>query len=205
MPGHDNFPLILIYFYLPSIAYGQFYYFENRIMYVKKICKVLLNTWDFIVRNNDNHIIFVTNDFKYVYILSHFRHLDPFGTSVNYLDSAFRNIRNLGIVSVTSTDISSLYAKAQHVARRHYGCNIVRTEYYKELAARIVVAAVARYRIANRVTPNVWAYVKNRFKKCFSHFLKYAQNANSVFHIYNLPLFCDLMLYLLNFDLKACV
>ncbi|KAM9612930.1 TRMT1-like protein isoform 1-T1 [Trichechus inunguis] len=77
-----------------------------------------------------------------------FIHLDPFGTSVNYLDSAFRNIRNLGIVSVTSTDISSLYAKAQHVARRHYGCNIVRTEYYKELAARIVVAAVARYQIA---------------------------------------------------------
>lgn len=73
-----------------------------------------------------------------------FIHLDPFGTSVNYLDSAFRNIRNLGIVSVTSTDLSSLYAKAQHVARRHYGCNIVRTEYYKELAARIVVAAVAR-------------------------------------------------------------
>ncbi|XP_049632441.1 TRMT1-like protein [Suncus etruscus] len=73
-----------------------------------------------------------------------FIHLDPFGTSVNYLDSAFRNVRNLGIVSVTSTDISSLYAKAQHVARRHYGCTIVRTEYYKELAARVVTAAVAR-------------------------------------------------------------
>uniref|UniRef100_A0A8C3L1E5 tRNA (guanine(27)-N(2))-dimethyltransferase n=1 Tax=Chrysolophus pictus TaxID=9089 RepID=A0A8C3L1E5_CHRPC len=73
-----------------------------------------------------------------------FIHLDPFGTSVNYLDSAFRNVRNLGIVSLTSTDISSLYAKAQHVALRHYGCNIVRTEYYKELAARTVIAAVAR-------------------------------------------------------------
>ncbi|NXL93850.1 TRM1L protein, partial [Alectura lathami] len=73
-----------------------------------------------------------------------FIHLDPFGTSVNYLDSAFRNARNLGIVSLTSTDISSLYAKAQHVALRHYGCNIVRTEYYKELAARVVIAAVAR-------------------------------------------------------------
>ncbi|NWU95426.1 TRM1L protein, partial [Upupa epops] len=73
-----------------------------------------------------------------------FIHLDPFGTSVNYLDSAFRNVRNLGIVSLTSTDTSSLYAKAQHVALRHYGCNIVRTEYYKELAARIVIAAVAR-------------------------------------------------------------
>ncbi|NXP26624.1 TRM1L protein, partial [Scytalopus superciliaris] len=73
-----------------------------------------------------------------------FIHLDPFGTSVNYLDSAFRNVRNLGIVSLTSTDISSLYAKAQHVALRHYGCNIVRTEYYRELAARIVIAAVTR-------------------------------------------------------------
>ncbi|NWW32653.1 TRM1L protein, partial [Panurus biarmicus] len=73
-----------------------------------------------------------------------FIHLDPFGSSVNYLDSAFRNVRNLGIVSLTSTDISSLYAKAQHVALRHYGCNIVRTEYYKELAARAVIAAVTR-------------------------------------------------------------
>uniref|UniRef100_A0A8D2PU72 tRNA (guanine(26)-N(2))-dimethyltransferase n=1 Tax=Zosterops lateralis melanops TaxID=1220523 RepID=A0A8D2PU72_ZOSLA len=73
-----------------------------------------------------------------------FIHLDPYGSSVNYLDSAFRNVRNLGIVSLTSTDISSLYAKAQHVAFRHYGCNIVRTEYYKELAARTVIAAVTR-------------------------------------------------------------
>uniref|UniRef100_A0A8C6Y263 tRNA (guanine(27)-N(2))-dimethyltransferase n=1 Tax=Naja naja TaxID=35670 RepID=A0A8C6Y263_NAJNA len=73
-----------------------------------------------------------------------FIHLDPFGSSVNYLDAAFRNIRNLGIVSVTSTDTSSLYSKAQHVAQRHYGCNIIRTEYYKELAARMVLAAVAR-------------------------------------------------------------
>ncbi|RMC08363.1 hypothetical protein DUI87_14605 [Hirundo rustica rustica] len=73
-----------------------------------------------------------------------FIHLDPFGSSVSYLDSAFRNVRNFGIVSLTSTDISSLYAKAQHVALRHYGCNIVRTEYYKELAARTVIAAVTR-------------------------------------------------------------
>lgn len=72
------------------------------------------------------------------------RHLDPFGTAVNYLDAAFRNVRNLGIVSVTSTDTGSLYSKAPNVTLRHYGCQIVRTEYYKELAARMVVAAVAR-------------------------------------------------------------
>ncbi|XP_063816133.1 TRMT1-like protein isoform X2 [Pseudophryne corroboree] len=73
-----------------------------------------------------------------------FIHLDPFGTSVNYLDAAFRNIRNLGILSVTSTDTGSLYAKTVHVTKRHYGCNIIRTEYFKELAARIVLSAIAR-------------------------------------------------------------
>ncbi|KAJ6657404.1 hypothetical protein lerEdw1_002571 [Lerista edwardsae] len=89
------------------------------------------------VTNMDANVIMHLRAFDFI-------HLDPFGSSVNYLDAAFRNVRNLGIVSVTSTDISSLYSKAQHVAQRHYGCNIVRTEYYKELAARMVVAAVAR-------------------------------------------------------------
>uniref|UniRef100_A0A8C2XDI9 tRNA (guanine(26)-N(2))-dimethyltransferase n=1 Tax=Cyclopterus lumpus TaxID=8103 RepID=A0A8C2XDI9_CYCLU len=71
-------------------------------------------------------------------------HMDPFGTAVNYLDAAFRNVRNLGIISVTSTDTSSLYSKTPNVTLRHYGCHIVRTEYYKELAARMVLATVAR-------------------------------------------------------------
>ncbi|KAK6484721.1 TRMT1-like protein [Huso huso] len=73
-----------------------------------------------------------------------FIHLDPYGTAVNYLDAAFRNVRNLGIVSVTSTDTSSLYSKTLNVTLRHYSCHIVRTEYYKELAARMVIATVAR-------------------------------------------------------------
>uniref|UniRef100_A0A3Q3XGU4 tRNA (guanine(26)-N(2))-dimethyltransferase n=1 Tax=Mola mola TaxID=94237 RepID=A0A3Q3XGU4_MOLML len=70
-------------------------------------------------------------------------HLDPYGTAVNYLDAAFRNIRNLGIISVTSTDTGSLYSKSPNVTLRHYGCHIVRTEYYKELAARMVIATMA--------------------------------------------------------------
>ncbi|XP_056620196.1 TRMT1-like protein isoform X2 [Triplophysa dalaica] len=85
----------------------------------------------------DANVIMHLRPFDYI-------HLDPFGTSVNYLDAAFRNVRNLGIVSVTSTDTGSLYSKSLNVTLRHYGCQIVRTEYYKELAARMVLAAVAR-------------------------------------------------------------
>ncbi|KAM9410250.1 TRMT1-like protein [Pholidichthys leucotaenia] len=89
------------------------------------------------VAKMDANVIMHLRAFDYI-------HLDPFGTAVNYLDAAFRNIRNLGIVSVTSTDTGSLYAKSPNVTLRHYGCHIVRTEYYKELAARIVLATVAR-------------------------------------------------------------
>ncbi|KAM9848353.1 TRMT1-like protein isoform 2-T2 [Aulostomus maculatus] len=89
------------------------------------------------VTKMDANVIMHLRPFDYI-------HLDPFGTAVNYLDAAFRNVRNLGIISVTSTDTGSLFAKSPNVTLRHYGCHIVRTEYYKELAARMVVATVAR-------------------------------------------------------------
>ncbi|KAM3619627.1 uncharacterized protein V6R79_011039 [Siganus canaliculatus] len=89
------------------------------------------------VAKMDANVIMHLRSFDYI-------HLDPYGTAVNYLDAAFRNVRNLGIISVTSTDTGSLYAKSPNVTLRHYGCHIVRTEYYKELAARMVVATVAR-------------------------------------------------------------
>uniref|UniRef100_A0A3Q1HF03 tRNA (guanine(26)-N(2))-dimethyltransferase n=1 Tax=Acanthochromis polyacanthus TaxID=80966 RepID=A0A3Q1HF03_9TELE len=89
------------------------------------------------VAKMDANVILHLRAFDYI-------HLDPYGTAVNYLDAAFRNVRNLGIISVTSTDTSSLYAKSPNVTLRHYGCHIVRTEYYREVAARMVVATVAR-------------------------------------------------------------
>ncbi|KAJ7986249.1 hypothetical protein DPEC_G00337990 [Dallia pectoralis] len=89
------------------------------------------------VAKMDANVIMHLRPFDYI-------HLDPFGTAVNYLDSAFRNVRNLGIISVTSTDTGSLYSKSLNVTLRHYGSNIVRTEYYRELAARMVLATVAR-------------------------------------------------------------
>lgn len=46
---------------------------------------------------------------------------------------------------MTSTDTGSLYSKSLNVTLRHYGCQIVRTEYYRELAARMVLASVARW------------------------------------------------------------
>ncbi|KAG7265219.1 hypothetical protein CRUP_009106 [Coryphaenoides rupestris] len=82
------------------------------------------------VAKMDANVMMHLRSFDYI-------HLEPVRHHGEYLDAAFRNVRNLGIVSVTSTDTGSLYSKSPNVTLRHYGCHIVRTEYYKELAARM--------------------------------------------------------------------
>ena len=60
------------------------------------------------------------------------------------MDAAFRNVYKGGIVIVTATDVASLYGLCPAPARRNYGVSIVRTDYFKELAARVIASAVAR-------------------------------------------------------------
>lgn len=73
-----------------------------------------------------------------------FIHLDPFGSTVQHLDAAFRNVRHGGIVVLTSTDTGSLFGKVPTVAKRNYDAFVIKTEYFRELAARMVLAAAAR-------------------------------------------------------------
>ena len=64
---------------------------------------------------------------------------------MNYLDAAFRNIYNKGLMVITSTDVSAIYGKCPQVTQRSYGAYTQKNDYYKEMAARVVLAAVARW------------------------------------------------------------
>lgn len=95
---------------------------------------------------NDLHIEITTED---VSVLLHqrpfdFIFLDCYGSSVHYLDAAFRNVPKYGILAITSTDDAALYGKAADVTLRNYGGYVVKTSYAKELAARLVLASVVR-------------------------------------------------------------
>ncbi|XP_072176779.1 TRMT1-like protein isoform X2 [Diadema setosum] len=73
-----------------------------------------------------------------------FIHLDPYGCATPFLDSAFSNISSGGVLSITSTDTAALYGQCPQVTRRHYGGQVAKCEYLKELSARLVVAAAVR-------------------------------------------------------------
>ncbi|KAK3859764.1 hypothetical protein Pcinc_034144 [Petrolisthes cinctipes] len=95
------------------------------------------NNLDVEVTTEDVSVLLHQRPFDFVF-------LDCYGSSVPYLDAAFRNIPKHGLLAVTSTDDAALYGKATDVTLRNYGGYIVKTSYAKELAARLVLASVIR-------------------------------------------------------------
>jgi hypothetical protein len=69
--------------------------------------------------------------------------LDCHASAAQYLDSTFRNLPNWGILAITTTD-DAVYSNAE-IALKNYGGVVTRTFYSKELAVRLIVAAVARF------------------------------------------------------------
>ncbi|CAG5120280.1 unnamed protein product [Candidula unifasciata] len=61
----------------------------------------------------------------------------------SYFEPALHSMTSDGILCVIVPDIS-LFARTPHVVQRFFAADVVKTEYLKELAARIVLASLAR-------------------------------------------------------------
>jgi tRNA (guanine26-N2/guanine27-N2)-dimethyltransferase len=69
--------------------------------------------------------------------------IDPFGTPVPYLDSAFRALKNKGLLAATATDLAPLCGVHVKACVRKYGGKPLRTEYCHELAVRLLAGCMA--------------------------------------------------------------
>ncbi|MCL5876201.1 MAG: tRNA (guanine(10)-N(2))-dimethyltransferase [Candidatus Bathyarchaeota archaeon] len=70
--------------------------------------------------------------------------IDPFGTPVPYLDSAFRALKNKGLIAATATDLAPLCGVHAKACLRKYGGNPLRAEYCHELAVRLLAGCMAK-------------------------------------------------------------
>ncbi|MBI5635672.1 hypothetical protein HY993_01785 [Candidatus Micrarchaeota archaeon] len=71
--------------------------------------------------------------------------LDPFGSSLDFLQTSFNCLSDGGFLSVTGTDLATLCAaKRQNVeaAGKTYGCTIFRNDFVHEMALRVLVGKV---------------------------------------------------------------
>jgi tRNA (guanine26-N2/guanine27-N2)-dimethyltransferase len=68
--------------------------------------------------------------------------IDPFGTPVNFLDSAARSIYHRGFLCVTATDQAPLCGTYPLTCLRKYGICSLKTDYYAELGIRILITNI---------------------------------------------------------------
>ncbi|KAK7095089.1 TRMT1-like protein [Littorina saxatilis] len=71
-----------------------------------------------------------------------FVYVDPHKNPSPYFSTLFRNVRNNGVVCIVVPDTMQ-FARSPHVVRRYFGANCIKTGYMKELAVRIILAALA--------------------------------------------------------------
>ncbi len=69
--------------------------------------------------------------------------LDPFGSPVNFIDSAFRRGKKKFILSLTFTDLANLCGGHKDACKRYYSAASLRCSFSHELAMRIALAKVA--------------------------------------------------------------
>ena len=69
--------------------------------------------------------------------------LDPFGSPIQYIDSAIRALKINGILSLTATDGAVLCGVYPKVCLRKYGSLSLNTEYFNETALRIMLFSLA--------------------------------------------------------------
>jgi tRNA (guanine26-N2/guanine27-N2)-dimethyltransferase len=77
--------------------------------------------------------------------------IDPFGTPVPYLDSAFRALKNKGVIAATATDLAPLCGVHAKACLRKYGGKPLRAEYCHELAVRLLAGHMAAVAAKNDI------------------------------------------------------
>ncbi|XP_012941753.1 TRMT1-like protein [Aplysia californica] len=83
----------------------------------------------------DAKAVMMMETFQYIYI-------NAWKNCVTYLESACHSIAPGGMLCVVVSD-SSMFARSPHVVKRWYAVDVMKTEYLKEMAARVVLADLA--------------------------------------------------------------
>ncbi len=112
---------------------------------------------------------------KYDYI-----DIDPFGSPVNFLDSAFNLIKKNGILAVSATDTAALSGSAQKACMRKYNSKSLKTAYSNEIAIRILIKKVYESAACFNLYPKplIFNFEGNFIRLYFSLSNKEAENKN---------------------------
>ena len=94
-----------------------------------------------LVANRGDANRLMAENFRYFDFLD----LDPFGSPVEFLDTALRSVKRRGVLAVTATDTGVLCGAYRNACLRKYLAEPIRGELCHEAGLRILIGTVVRY------------------------------------------------------------
>ncbi|WP_461863230.1 class I SAM-dependent methyltransferase, partial [Thermococcus sp.] len=128
--------------------------------------------------------IVATNLDANLLMAENFRHfdfvdLDPFGSPMEFLDSALRAVKRRGVLAVTATDTGVLCGAYRNACRRKYLAEPMRGELCHEAGLRILIGTVVRYAVKYDLGLDVLlAYYRDHYFRAFLRLKSGARKAD---------------------------
>ncbi|WP_456395123.1 tRNA (guanine(10)-N(2))-dimethyltransferase [Thermococcus sp.] len=128
--------------------------------------------------------VIVTNRDANLVMAENFRHfdfvdLDPFGSPVEFLDTALRSVKRKGILAVTATDTGVLCGAYRHACLRKYLAEPIRGELCHEAGLRVLIGTVVRYAAKYDLGVDVLlAYYRDHYFRAFLRLKSGARKAD---------------------------
>ncbi len=129
-------------------------------------------------------MIVATNLDANLLMAENFRHfdfvdLDPFGSPMEFLDSALRAVKRRGVLAVTATDTGVLCGAYRNACRRKYLAEPMRGELCHEAGLRILIGTVVRYAVKYDLGLDVLlAYYRDHYFRAFLRLKSGARKAD---------------------------
>ena len=94
--------------------------------------------------------------------------IDPFGTPIEFIDSAIQSCRREGIIALTATDTAPLYGTYPRTSLRRYGALSARSPFAHETGLRILVGHVVKEaaKIDRAIEPML-CYHADHYFRCY--------------------------------------
>ncbi|WP_297421236.1 tRNA (guanine(10)-N(2))-dimethyltransferase [Thermococcus sp.] len=108
-----------------------------------------------------------------------FLDLDPFGSPIEFLDTALRSVKRKGVLAITATDTGVLCGAYRHACLRKYLAEPIRGELCHEAGLRILIGTVVRYAVKYDLGIDVLlAYHRDHYFRAFLRLKSGARKAD---------------------------